>query len=152
MRNTIVHRLVVPAVALLGIALWAAPTLAAPESFRVALTGAQQSPAVQTSGMGTANLTYDPTTRVVNWTISYSGLSGPVTMAHFHGPAEMGKNGGVQIWLSKQGSPADSPITGTATLTPEQATQFTAGQWYVNLHTQAHPGGEVRGQVMPPKS
>jgi hypothetical protein len=137
---------------LLGIALWAAPTLAAPQSFKVALTGAQQSPAVDTAGKGTANLTYDPATRVVNWSISYSGLSGPVTMAHFHGPAEAGKNGGVQVWLSNKGSPADSPIKGMATLTPEQATQFTAGEWYINLHTQAHPGGEIRGQVMPPKS
>jgi hypothetical protein len=152
MKHAIFHRLAVPAISLIGIALWAAPTLAAPESFKVALTGAQQSPAVQTPGMGTANLTYDPATRVVTWTISYSALSGPVTMAHFHGPAEAGKNGGVQIWLTKQGSPADSPITGTATLTPEQATQFTAGQWYINLHTQAHPGGEIRAQVMPPKS
>jgi CHRD domain len=146
------RRLVAPALCLFGIALWAGAVLAAPASFKVALTGAQQSPAVQTSGTGSASLTYDPTTRVVTWSISYSGLSGPVTMAHFHGPAAAGANAGVQIWLSKQGAPADSPITGQATLTPDQAQQFTGGQWYINLHTQAHPGGEVRGQVMPPKS
>jgi len=150
MRKTMLH-IVVPAMSLIGVALWAAPTLAAPESFKVALTGAQQSPAVETPGTGTANLTYDPATRVVSWTISYSGLSGPVTMAHFHGPAEMGKNAGVQVWLTTKGSAADSPITGTATLTPDQATQFAAGQWYINLHTQAHPGGEIRAQVTPPK-
>ncbi len=74
------------------------------------------------------------------------------TMAHFHGPAAAGKNGPVVIWLSKQGTPPASPIKGEATLTPEQAAQFTAGEWYINLHTQSHPAGEIRGQVVPPKS
>ena len=146
------RRLVVPALCLLGIAVWAGAALAAPTSFTVALTGAQQSPAVQTTGTGTASLTYDPATHVVTWSVAYSGLSGPVTMGHFHGPAAMGANAGVQIWLTKQGAPSDNPIKGEATLTPEQAQQFTSGMWYINLHTQAHPGGEVRGQVVPPKS
>ena len=124
---------------------------AAPESWSVPLTGATQTPPVDTSGSGKADLNYDPATRVVTWTITYSGLSGPATMAHFHGPAAPGKNGPVVIWLSKQGSPAASPITGEATLTPEQAEQFTSGLWYVNVHTQAHPAGEIRGQAVPPK-
>ena len=51
------------------------------------------------------------------------------------------------MWLSKQGNTAESPVTGQAILTPEQAEQFTAGRWYVNVHTQAHPDGEIRGQV-----
>jgi hypothetical protein len=72
-------------------------------------------------------------------------------MAHFHGPAGKGENAGVQVWLTKQGSPAESPITGQATLTPEQAKDFSAGKWYVNLHTKEHPAGEIRGQVVPPK-
>ena len=55
------------------------------------------------------------------------------------------------IWLTKEGSPPTNPITGSATLTPEQAQQFGAGDWYVNVHTQSHPAGEIRGQVMPPK-
>ena len=45
------------------------------------------------------------------------------------------------IWLSTQGSPPANPMTGTATLTPEQAQQFSAGEWYVNVHTQSHPAG-----------
>ena len=89
---------------------------------------------------------------MLTWSISYEGLSAPATMAHFHGPAAAGKNGPVVIWLSKQGTPPASPIKGEATLTPEQAAQFTAGEWYINVHTQAHPGGEIRGQVVPPKS
>ena len=134
-------------------ATWAAGlALAAPVAFKVPLSGAQQVPPVQTPGTGTADLTYDPTTRVVTWSITYSGLSTPVTMAHFHGPAAEGKNGPVVIWLTKQGSPVESPIKGEATLTPEQAQQMTAGEWYINVHTRDHPAGEIRGQVMPPKA
>lgn len=136
--------------ACLGIAA-ALPARAAPESFKVPLSGAQCVPKVETGATGTANLTYDPASRQVTWDIPYSGLSSAATMAHFHGPATPGKNGPVDVWLTKQGSPPDNPIKGEATLTPAQAQQFTAGQWYVNLHTQSHPACELRGQVTPPK-
>ncbi len=136
--------------ALIGMA-WAGLAQAQPVSFSVELTGAQQVPAVQTAGVGKADLTYDAGTRVVTWSIAYSGLSSPATMAHFHGPAAAGANGPVTLWLSKQGGPADSPITGQATLSPAQAEQFAAGQWYVNVHSKDHPSGEIRGQVAPPK-
>ncbi len=136
--------------AFLGLA-WVGLAQAAPISFSVELTGAQEVPAVQTAATGKADLTYDPDTRMVTWSVGYSGLSSPATMAHFHGPAAAGANGPVTLWLSKHGTPPDSPITGSATLTPEQATQFMAGQWYVNVHSKDHPPGEIRGQVVPPK-
>ncbi|HUZ64907.1 MAG TPA: CHRD domain-containing protein [Acetobacteraceae bacterium] len=129
----------------------AAVALAAPMSFDVPLAGAQEVPPVHSSGHGTAALTYDPGTRQVTWSVTYSGLSSAVTMAHFHGPAPAGKNAPVAIWISKQGSPPASPITGEATLTPAEAEQFTAGQWYINVHSKDHPAGEIRGQVTPPK-
>lgn len=128
-----------------------AVALAAPMSFSVPLTGAQEVPPVQTSGSGTASLTYDPGSRQVTWSVTVSGLSSPATMAHFHGPAAEGKNGPVAIWLSKHGEAPANPITGEATLTPEQAAQFMAGNWYINVHSKDHPAGEIRGQVMPPK-
>jgi hypothetical protein len=106
---------------------------------------------VETAGKGAAELIYDPETRVVSWTIDFSNLSGPATMAHFHGPAMVGKNGPVTIWLSTKGAAADSPIKGTATLTPDQAKEFAGGEWYINIHTANHPAGEIRGQVVPPK-
>jgi hypothetical protein len=134
----------------LGLIAWTGQAQAAPESFTVPLSGAQQVPAVQTSGSGTADVTFDPSTRVVTWTITYSGLSSPATMAHFHNGAE-GKNGPVAVWLSKKGTPPESPFKGEATLTPDQAKQFAAGDWYINVHTKDHPAGEIRGQVMPPK-
>jgi hypothetical protein len=145
------RRAVILMACLAGMA-WAGLAQAAPVSFKVPLTGAQQVPPIQIPGTGTADLTYDPSTRVLIWTITYGGLSGPVTMAHVHGPAAEGKNGPVVIWISKQGSSAASPISGQATLTPEQAQQFAAGEWYINVHTKAHPAGEIRGQVIPPKS
>jgi CHRD domain len=136
----------------IGLALHGADALAAPQSFTVALTGAQQVPPVLTPGTGTADLTYDLATRVITWSITYSGLSSPATMAHFHGPAGPGKNASVLVWLTKRGAPVSSPITGQATLTPAQAQALLAGQLYINVHTRAHPAGEIRGQVVPPKS
>jgi hypothetical protein len=150
-KSLISRRIVIPAVCAIALTGWAVGAQAASESFKVALTGAQQVPPVETSASGTANVTYDPATRVVTWDITYNGLSAAATMAHFHGPAAAGANGPVAVWLSHKGSAADSPLKGEATLTPEQAAQFTAGEWYINVHTAAHPAGEIRGQVVPPK-
>ena len=152
MTISISRRIAIVAACTAAVATWAIAPKAAPASFKVALTGAQQVPPVQTSGSGTADLTYDAATRVLTWNITYSGLSAPATMAHFHGPAAAGANGPVTIWLSQKGAAAESPIKGEATLTPEQAAQFTAGEWYVNVHTSSQPAGEIRGQAMPPKS
>jgi CHRD domain len=149
MADGISRRLIILIASLVSV-VWAGLAQASPLSFTVPLTGAEQVPPNETTGKGSAAITYDPTTRVVTWTITYSGLSGPATMAHFHGPADKGKNAPVVIWLSTKGSPAESPFKGEATLTPEQAQDFTAGKWYVNVHTQANPGGEIRGQVVPP--
>jgi len=129
----------------------ASETEASAVSFSVKLTGTDQVPPVQSAGVGTADLTYDPANRKVIWSITTSGLSGPVTMAHFHGPAPAGKNAAVTLWLTRQGLPNAGPIRGGATLTSEQAEQFAAGLWYINVHTKEHPDGEIRGQVVPPK-
>jgi len=145
------RRVAILTLCLTGIAASAVTSKAAAETFKVALAGAQQVPPIETSGSGTADLTYDPATRMLTWSVSYSGLSSPVTMAHFHA-AGAGKNGPVAIWISKKGEPVASPIKGEATLTPEQAQQFAAGDWYINVHTQEHPAGEIRGQAVPPKS
>jgi hypothetical protein len=131
--------------------VWTAPVLAADVSFQVALSGAQSVPPVDTPAKGTADITYDPATRLVTWTITYSGFTSPVTMAHFHEGAA-GQNGKVEVWLTKKGEPVSSPIKGSATLTPDEATQFQAGDWYINMHTKDHPAGAIRGQVVPPKS
>ena len=138
-----------------GLALAGTLTLvqAAPVSFQVPLTGAQQVPPVQTPGSGSADLTYDPSTRIVTWNVTFSGLSSQATMAHFHGPAPAGKNAGVKVWLSQKGKmEMTSPISGQTTLSPDDAKMFEAGDMYINVHTKNNPDGEIRGQVAPPKS
>jgi len=137
-----------------GLALAGTMTLvqAAPVAFTVPLTGAQQVPPVQTPGSGTANLTYDASTRVVTWNITFSGLPSQATMAHFHGPAPAGKNADVKVWLSQKGTmKMTSPTSGQATLSPEDAQAFQSGDMYINVHTKDNPNGEIRGQVLPPK-
>lgn len=115
-----------------------------PTALTAQLSGASEVPAVVTGAAGTVEARLDPNTNLLTWKITYSGLSGPATGAHFHGPAMAGQNAGVVVPI---GAPLASPINGTATLTPSQAADLTAGKWYVNLHTAANPGGEVRGQV-----
>ena len=88
------------------------------------------------------NVTYDTATKALTWSGSYSGLTGPATAAHFHGPAELGKNAPVLI-----PSPPATPISGMATLTDAQAADLAGGKLYFNVHTAANPGGEIRGQV-----
>ncbi len=97
------------------------------------------------SGTGTAAVTFDDTTSILSWDISWSGLSGTTTVAHFHGPAAPGVNAGVQVPLI--GSPPDNPNIGSAMITMAQATDLLAGLWYVNVHSDAFTGGEIRGQV-----
>jgi hypothetical protein len=112
--------------------------------FKADLKGATEVPPVESKGTGTAAVTYDPASKKLSWTVNYSGLSGPATAAHFHGPAEPGKNAGVAVPIPNQ---ATSPVTGSATLTDAQAADLTGGKYYVNIHTAANPGGEIRGQV-----
>jgi hypothetical protein len=110
------------------------------------LSAAQEVPAVASGGSGDAEVRYDPKTGFVHWRVSHAGLSGPVTGAHIHGPAGPGQNAGILIPF---GNLQATPITGQARITPEQLGQLSSGQWYVNLHTARHPGGEVRGQLRP---
>jgi hypothetical protein len=143
---------VIVAGCLIGIAALIGPSQAAPVSFTVTLEGAQQVPPVETTGIGTANLTYDSGRRLITWSLTYGGLSGPAMMAHIHGPAAEGRNGPPVIWLTEKSATVPNPIEGQATLTVEQAQQLMAGEWYINVHTRANPNGEIRGQVMPPKN
>ena len=98
------------------------------------------------SGTGALTATLDTTTNELTYHVTFDGLTGAATAAHFHGPAAPGANAGPQVAVKM--SPIASPIDGTATLTPEQAKDLLAGKWYFNIHTAANPGGEIRGQVM----
>jgi CHRD domain len=122
--------------------LFAGPAFA--EKMKATLDGKSENPPNTSAGKGTADIDYDAATKKLSWKVTYSGLSGPATAAHFHGPAEVGKNAGVAVAIPNAGT---SPVEGSATLTDAQAADLMAGKYYVNIHTAANPGGELRGQV-----
>ncbi len=124
-----------------------APSYAATTTFKADLKGSSEVPPNTTGGTGSVTATYDPATKELTWNGTFSGLTGPAMAAHFHGPAEAGKNAGVQIWISEKGKPLTSPFKGSAKLTDAQASDLMNGQWYVNIHTKANAGGEIRGQL-----
>ena len=127
----------------LGTAIaFAGPAFA--EKLKATLDSASEVPPNNSAGKGTADIDYDAAAKKLSWKLTYSGLSGNATAAHFHGPAEPGKNAGVAVAIP---GAALSPTEGTATLTDAQAADLLAGKFYVNIHTAANPGGEIRGQV-----
>jgi hypothetical protein len=98
---------------------------------------------ITSSGKGAGTFTYDPATHMLTYNVTYEGLTGPAGAAHIHGPAEPGANAGVVVPFAN----AASPISGTATLTDAQAAELAAGKYYVNVHTAANRGGEIRGTI-----
>jgi hypothetical protein len=112
--------------------------------YEARLTGAQEVPPVNTAASGMAEIQLNTNTRVLTWKVTYSGLSGSPTGAHIHGPAGPGQNAGVVIPFTNV---AAQPVSGQTTITSQQYGDLAAGLWYVNIHTAAHPGGEIRGQL-----
>ena len=125
------------------LSLLVVPVSAETVNLKADLSGASEVPPNQSPAKGAVTATFDASSKVLTWKGSYSGLSGEPTAAHFHGPADPGKNAGVALVIK----PFASPFEGTATLTDAQATDLLAGRWYVNIHTVANPGGELRGQL-----
>jgi len=128
-----------------GVIAFASPSMADMMKMKADLKGANEVPPTQTTGSGSVDVTYDSASKKLSWKGTYAGLSGPATAAHFHS-GEAGKNGGVAVPIF-QGDAAKSPFEGSATLTDAQAADLAAGKMYVNIHTAANKGGEIRGQV-----
>jgi hypothetical protein len=125
----------------------AAPALAVADTLNLKadLLASTEVPPKTSDGHGELTGSYDTSSKVLQWKVTYADLTGPASMAHFHGPAPAGKNAGVVIPI-----PMDklaSPIEGQATLTAAQESDLLAGNWYFNVHTAKNPGGEIRGQV-----
>ena len=114
-------------------------------TFSATLTGAAEVPPVATPGSGTLTAALNKDTSELTWKITYAGLTGPATGAHFHGPAPAGANAPVALGFAN----AASPIEGKATLTAAQVADLMAGRWYANVHTAANKGGEIRAQLVP---
>ena len=113
-------------------------------TFHGAMSPESEVPAKTTGGKGSFTGKLDTSTKVLSYTVEYSGLTGPATAAHLHGPAPVGSNAGVLVPFSP---PLASPIHGEVTLTDDQVADMMNGTTYANLHTAANPGGELRGQV-----
>jgi hypothetical protein len=124
----------------------ASSSFAAVLNYTASLKGSSEVPPNDSKGTGTVTATYDTASKKFTYTVTYSGLTGAATAAHFHGPAAEGTNAPPVVPVPA--TMLASPIKGDATLTDAQAADLAAGKWYFNIHTAAHGPGEIRGQVM----
>jgi hypothetical protein len=120
---------------------------AATSTYTARLTGSHEVPKTESKGAGKLAATFDTNTKELKYTLTFDHLSGPATAAHFHGPADMKTNAGVIAPIGDKNP--SSPISGTVSLTDDQAKALEAGKLYANVHTAADPGGEIRGQILP---
>ena len=161
--------------AILASMLFAVPAFAQTGGpFRATLSGYQEVPAVNTAAGGTFEARVSGDGQSVDYTLTYAGLQAPVVMAHIHF-AQKSVNGSIVVWLC--GTPANPGPPGTATCPGTGGTvsgtftsanvlaastasqQFPAADLdalidamlaeaaYVNVHSTASPGGEIRGQI-----
>ena len=151
----------------MGLVACATAIAAQAETLRYAamLSSRAEVPAVAAAGKGRLSAELDTTTRTLRYRLTYSGLTGPANGAHFHGPAGPRANAPHQVMIGMgkdddmpgmAGMPGmvgahamlSSPMAGSAALTDQQIADLQAGRWYVNVHTKAHPEGEIRGQLL----
>lgn len=112
-----------------------------------AASGSQEVPAVTTSATGTISGSLDAQNKSLNYTITWSGLSGDMTGMHLHGPAPAGQNAAVLFPLTTT-TGTSGTVSGTISNIPDTTIQHLLnGRIYYNIHTAARPGGEIRGQV-----
>lgn len=118
--------------------------LASAATVHVRLTGSQEVPPVHTAsrGSGVIEISHDG---AVSGKVATRGVK--VTMAHIH-EAPPGKNGAPIIML-KRGPHGTWVVPAGSKLSPSEYKAFLAGDLYVNVHSRAHPGGEIRGQLKP---
>ena len=120
------------------------------ENNSIVMSGTNEVPSVTTTGTGSVKANYSKLSRILNYTVSFSGLSANATAAHIHGTAEPGVNAGIlqtfnNFPLQKQGT-----YTGTLFLDGVKLKEedLLAGRYYVNIHTSTNTGGEIRGQLI----
>lgn len=115
----------------------------------IAVTGAQEVPAASPAGSGTLDVSYNKSTKTLTYAATYTGMTDSVTMMHFHGPAEKGKNAGVVFPIQGFTPGTSGSVSGTVKLDEVKLKEadLLGGKWYFNVHTTTHPGGEIRGQV-----
>lgn len=110
----------------------------------------QEVPANKSTATGTADVTYNKDTKMLTYTLNWSGLTGKATMAHIHGTAPRGTSAGVKHDLTNvlkketSGSFTDSVKIDASDIKEDS---LLSGFYYFNIHTPANPGGEIRGQI-----
>lgn len=114
--------------------------------FMAHMDGLQENPPNGSPGFGMAMGTVDDVTGAVTLTGDYNSLSANVIAAHIHGLAAPGSNAGVILGLSHTGGTSGT-LTGNGTLSAANVAGMLNGLTYVNVHSQAIPGGEIRGQI-----
>jgi uncharacterized repeat protein (TIGR01451 family) len=112
-----------------------------PTLFTASLTGAQETPATNSNGSGTATILLSPDETTARVSLNFGGLTSAQTDAHIHGPAGPGVVG-VILFPLPNGNVSDFLIS----LTPTDVSNLKSGQLYVNVHTVNFPNGEIRGQ------
>jgi len=111
--------------------------------FKATLNGASEVPANASTATGSATLTYNRDTKIFNIQVDFTGLT--PTMGHIH-KAAVGVSGGVVFPFT---NPVVSPVNYTSpVLDSAKVADLFAGLYYVNLHTTAFGGGEIRGQLI----
>jgi hypothetical protein len=120
--------------------------------FTALLNSAQETPPVSSPSQGVALVTYNTTQKLLCYALSYSPLSSPETVAHFHGPGAPTVSAPVVFAITPSPSPIGSPKQGcVGPLTKPQEKELKKGLYYLNIHTTNFPLGEIRGQVLPEK-
>jgi hypothetical protein len=119
-------------------------------STNLPMSGAQEVPAVTTGATGTIQATYSQYSKTLNYTVTFSGLSGNAAAAHIHGTGEPGIN--AVVLQTFAGFPAKTAGTYSGSLLIDGVKileeYLLAGKYYINIHTAANPGGEIRGQLI----
>lgn len=110
-------------------------------------SGAQEVPAVITPATGTVSGTYNSKSKMLDYTVTWNGLTTNPTGMHFHGPADPGVNAPVMVPITGFTVATSGTLTSMATLTPAQDSALVAGKMYYNVHTTTNPGGEIRAQL-----
>ena len=115
-------------------------------------SGASETPAIPSSGTGTAVISYDQGTKVITYTLTWQlGLATDQTVnMHFHGAADGDDthSSGVVIPITGFSTGSSGTLSGsTRALSQEEENQLLAGRWYVNIHSSTYPGGELRANI-----
>ncbi len=114
-----------------------------------ALSGSNEVPAVTAAGSGSFTGTYTPSTKALNYTITYTGLTGAPTGAHLHYGNAKHATAAPTVPFPTASLPTTTSgsFSGTVTLNAMQADSLTAGRIYANIHTSANGGGELRANL-----